>query len=88
MTTIITIFQVLVVITFISSAAAARALSAPRTEIRFIEDLRFDTRSPVGWILLLTLLSIPFLSILLAIRFLNIKIIVEHFKLFLVIVNP
>lgn len=88
MTTIITIFQVLVVITFISSAAAARALSAPRTEIKLIEDLRFDTRSPVGWILLLTLLSIPFLSILLAIRFLNIKIIIEHFKLFLIIVNP
>ena len=79
--------QVLVVVTFICSAAAAGALSAERTGIIFVEDLRFDTRSPVGWILLLAILSLPLLLLLLVVRFVDVRFISERGSIFLIIVS-
>lgn len=64
-----------------------RNLSAERTEVNQIESLRFDTRSPVGWILLLTLFAIPIMLILLALRFVDIRIINNHTKIILIIVS-
>lgn len=79
--------QVLVIITFIASIAAMRNLSAPKTEIRFIEDLRFDTRSPGGWILLLTLFAMPLTILALVARFLDVQFLNSKTKIILIIVS-
>lgn len=53
---------------FITSIAAVSALSAPRTIISAIEDLRFDSRSPTGWLLLLAIIALPLSAALLVFR--------------------
>ena len=73
-------------ITFIASIAAASALSAQRTRIRFIEDLRYDTRSPVGWIIVMGLFAIPLTAIPLVLRFLDVRFITSHRTAFLIAV--
>ena len=73
-------------ITFISCIALVDALSAERTRVRLIEDLRFDTRSPSGWTLLLCLIAIPLSIILLVVRFLDLKFIINNRKIFLIVV--
>jgi hypothetical protein len=78
---------VLVIITFIASISAVQNLSAERTEVRFIEDLRFDTRSPVGWLLLLTLFAIPFTLCLVILRFVSLEFINNKIKIILVVVS-
>ena len=79
--------QVLVIITFIASIAAVSNLSAEKTRVRFIEDLRFDTRSPVGWLLLLTIFAIPWTIFLLALRFVEEESIKKKTKIILIVVS-
>lgn len=79
--------QALVVVTFICSITAVSALSAISPQIRPVEELRFNTRSPSGWILLLNIFALPLLALLLALRFLDIKFLNNHQKIFLSIVS-
>lgn len=72
---------------FILAAATVGALSAPRTEVRHIESLRFNTRSPSGWLLLVTLIVLPLEVFLLIARFLNFSWVIEHIKIALGIVS-
>lgn len=72
---------------FILVAAAVGALSAPRTQVTYIESLRFNTRSPSGWLLLVTLIVMPLEVFLLIVRFLNFTWVIEHIKLALGIVS-
>lgn len=76
----------MVAVTFFACIAAASDLSAPRTQIQFIEDLRFDTRSPVGWLLVLCLFAFALTPILLAMRFLDIRFITTRRKIFFIVV--
>ena len=79
--------QVLAVATFFAAIAAAAALSAQRSEVRFIEDLRFNTRSPLGWILLLCIFAIPIAAISLIIRLLDVRVITNYRKILLFVVR-
>ena len=72
---------------FILAAATVSALSAPRTQIDPIESLRFNTRSPSGWLLLVTLIVLPLEVFLLVARFLNFSWVIEHIKIALGIVS-
>ena len=72
---------------FILAAATVGALSAPRTEVAPIESLRFNTRSPSGWLLLVTLIVLPLEVFLLIVRFLNFTWVIEHIKIALGIVS-
>jgi hypothetical protein len=72
---------------FILVAATVGALSAPRTEVLPIESLRFNTRSPSGWLLLVALIVLPLEIFLLIVRFLNFTWVIEHIKIALGIVS-
>ena len=72
---------------FILAAATVGALGAPRTEVRPIESLRFNTRSPSGWLLLVTLIMLPLEVFLLIARFLNFSWVIEHIRIALGIVS-
>ena len=79
--------QIMSLLVFISVCANVGALGAPRTAVPSIEDLRFNTRSPSGWILLVTLIVIPLDIIVFAVRFLNFSIVIDHIKIALGIVS-
>lgn len=72
---------------FILAVATVDALSAPRTGVDPIESLRFNTRSPSGWLLLVTLIVLPLEVFLLVARFLNFSWVIEHIKIALGIVS-
>ena len=75
------------VLVFICVCANVGALGAPETQVMRIEDLRFDTRSPSGWILLVTLIVIPLDIVIFVVRFLNFSIVIDHIKISLGIVS-
>lgn len=75
------------IITFIASIALAQNLSARETEIEPIESLRFDTRSPVGWLLLLAIFAIPLTLFFLALRFVEVEFIKKKAKIILIVVS-
>ena len=75
------------VLVFILVAASVGALSAPRTGNPEIESLRFNTRSPSGWLLLVTLIVLPLEVFLLIVRFLNFSWVIERIKIALGIVS-
>ena len=72
---------------FISVIANVGALGAMKTMVPAIEALRFNTRSPSGWILLVTLIVLPLDIIILVVRFLNLSIVIDHIKIALGIVS-
>lgn len=74
-------------IVFIVVAVAVGALSAPRTNVNPIESLRFNTRSPSGWLMLVAIVVLPLETCLLIIRFLNFSWVIEHIKIALGIVS-
>ncbi len=63
----------------IGSIASVRDLGEPDTPLPSIEALRYNTRSPSGWILLVTIIAIPLESLILIIRFLNFPIVNKYF---------
>ena len=72
---------------FIVVAATVGALGAPRTANPQVESLRFNTRSPSGWLLLVTVIVLPLEVFLLIARFLNFSWVIEHIKIALGIVS-
>ena len=74
-------------VAFLTSIATVSNLSAQRTEVKAVEDLRFDTRSPTGWLLLVTIFAIPFLLLLLTLRFVDVRFINSKAKIILIIVS-
>ena len=72
---------------FICAVALVRDLGAPDTPIQTIENLRFNTRSPSGWILLVVLIALPLEIIILIARFLNFPIVNKYSVIFLVVVS-
>lgn len=81
------ILQTLMAIGFICSIASVAALSAERTGISFVEDLRFDTRSPTGWLLLVNIIALPLAVVLLLLRFLDVRFIIKNTRVFLMVVS-
>ena len=79
--------QGLVLVTFICVASSVSSLSARETPLTLIEQLRFDTRSPTGWILLLTIVSLPIILVLFIFRFLDFTILVNYRKIILIVVS-
>ena len=74
-------------ITFIAAVANVVALGARETEIVYIESLRFNTRSPSGWIMLVTIVVLPLDIFILVVRFLNFSVVIDYFKIALIIVS-
>ncbi len=64
-----------------------RDLGEPETPLPSIEALRFDTRSPSGWILLVTLFVLPLESLILIIRFLNFPVVNKYSGIWITIVS-
>ncbi len=56
---------------FIGSIAAARDLGEPETPLPSIEALRYMTRSPSGWVLLVALIALTLEVLILIVRFLS-----------------
>lgn len=72
---------------FISTVSTVRALSTRTTNNTDIESLRFDTRSPSGWLMLVNIIVLPLDISILIIRFLNFSVVIDHIKIFLGIVS-
>ena len=72
---------------FICAIASVRDLGAPDTPIRSIENLRFNTRSPSGWLLLVILIALPLEIFILIVRFLNFPIVNKYSTIFLTVVS-
>jgi len=75
------------VIVFICTAAVVGALSHSETPFDPIELLRFNSRSPSGWILLVTILAMPYSVFFLVLRFLDAVCVVRNVKVFVIIVS-
>ncbi len=79
--------QVLIVLAFIGGIAAVRDLGEPETPVAPIEALRYRTRSPSGWILLVTLIALTLEVLILIVRFLGFPAVNKYSTIFIVIVS-
>ncbi len=72
---------------FIGSIAAVRDLGEPETPLPSIEALRYMTRSPSGWVLLVTLIALTLEVLILIVRFLSFAAVNKYSTVFIIIVS-